>query len=89
VVNRLPAWLRQHGFHQEIRASATCTLEAPPYSKEPDPETGILNADAIVKFAKEQASTAAGSNGANYFPVYTGWRLQHSDRIIGCFETER
>lgn len=54
-VKKLPAWLRRHGFHQSIAPAEVVSLEAPPYRMERDEESKVLNADAIIQYAKEQA----------------------------------
>lgn len=55
-VRKLPTWLRRHGFHQLIAPAEVVSLEAPPYRMERDEESKVLNADALIQYAKEQAS---------------------------------
>jgi arginase len=71
-VHKLPDWLRQHGFHKLIKADEVQTLTAPPYRMTPDPDSSVLNADAIAAYAKEQATLMKGVLSGNSFPVVTG-----------------
>jgi arginase len=55
-VKKLPSWLKKHGFHSLIDPAATVTLEPPAYSMHIDKISGVRNADAIIEYAKKQAS---------------------------------
>lgn len=55
-VKKLPAWLQQHGFHQLIAPAEVVSLAPPPHRMERDEASKVLNADAIIQYAKEQAS---------------------------------
>jgi arginase len=55
-VRKLPAWLKAYGFHQRIRPAKTIPLTPPPYTMDLDETARVRNADAIVRFAAEQAA---------------------------------
>src|ERR1700676_5568213 len=54
-VKRLPDWLRKYNFHHILRPDEVYTLAPPPYSMHVDEESGVRNADEIIKYAKQQA----------------------------------
>ncbi|RZJ51489.1 MAG: arginase family protein [Chryseobacterium sp.] len=51
----LPDWLRKHNFHNALKPETILRLEAPEYTNKKDAETGILNADSLIHYAKQQA----------------------------------
>lgn len=71
-VRGLPEWLRQHHFHQRIAPENIQTLRAPAYQMLMDAASGVLNADAIVRYAKEQAILLSGVLAADTFPLVIG-----------------
>jgi len=54
-VRKLPSWLREHGFHELIGPAEIHSLEAPTYTMQVDPVSGVRNADAIIQYSKDQA----------------------------------
>lgn len=71
-VRKLPAWLRKHHFHHLIAPEKIYTLSPPAYQMHPDPASGVLNADAIVQYAKEQAKLLGDVLSENKFPLVIG-----------------
>jgi arginase len=71
-VRRLPEWLRQHNFHKRIVPENVKTLHAPAYQMIMDIESEVLNADAIVHYAKEQALLLGGVLATDTFPLVIG-----------------
>lgn len=55
-VKKLPEWLRKHKFHELIQPENIFTLPAPDYTMNVDKLSKVRNADAIIQYAKEQAS---------------------------------
>jgi arginase len=71
-VKRLPAWLRQHHFHNRIAPADIRTLPPPTYQAGADQEAAVLNAGAIVQYAREQARFMRGVLAAGKFPLVIG-----------------
>jgi arginase len=71
-VRKLPSWLKQYGFHEQINASDTLTIEPPPYSMHLDKTSGVRNADAIIQYAKEQAALTGQVIADHFFPLVLG-----------------
>jgi arginase len=71
-VRKLPSWLKQHGFHALINASATIALEPPPYSMNFDKTSGVRNADTIIEYAKKQATLLQEVIGSGSFALILG-----------------
>ncbi|PSR54004.1 arginase [Adhaeribacter arboris] len=71
-VKKLPEWLRQHRFHELLAADEVLTLEAPLYSPDRDPETAVLNAEALVGYAQEQSGLLQKVLTKQKFPVVLG-----------------
>ena len=71
-VGRLPDWLRQHNFHQQIAPENIQRLSPPTYQMLLDQESNVLNADAIVHYAKEQAELLSGVLATGTFPLVVG-----------------
>ncbi len=71
-VKKLPDWLRQQQFHNKLNPSQVFRLPAPTYSALPDLETGVLNTDALVQYAQEQASLLLPILEQQQFPVVIG-----------------
>jgi|GEM_PF-5511851 len=55
-VKILPEWFRLHDFHKQINTGDIQSLSPPSYRLELDEESGVLNADGIVDYAKEQVN---------------------------------
>lgn len=71
-VKRLPDWLWKHNFHKIIDAQNTIRIDSPKYSNVKDPETNILNADLLVKYAREQAYLINNLLTQNKLPLIIG-----------------
>lgn len=55
-VKKLPDWLKQFGFHDQIKPDKVVRLEPPVYTMLVDKASQVRNADTIVAYAKEQAA---------------------------------
>ena len=71
-VRKLPEWLKKFNFHKEINPVNIFRLEAPDYSIEPDQESGVLNADAIIAYAQKQAALILNNHQENTFSIMLG-----------------
>jgi arginase len=71
-VKRLPEWLRRHRFQELVAPEEIQTLPPPAYRMELDPESAVLNADAIVPYAQEQAGLLSEVLAAERFPLVIG-----------------
>ncbi len=71
-VKRLPQWLHSHGLYNALNPAAVHSLLPPAYSGDPDPETGIRNADSILSFAKTQANLVEKIVGPDLFTLVIG-----------------
>jgi arginase len=71
-VKKLPAWLREHGFYDLIGPDSVRALQPPPYSMHLDKESGVRNADAIARYAKEQSVLLQPLVQAGTFPFIIG-----------------
>jgi arginase len=54
AVDRLPAWLRQWGFHDRVAPRAVFSVPPPPYAMAMDP-VGVRNAGAIARYSRQLA----------------------------------
>lgn len=72
-VKKLPAWLKQYGFHELLAPQALYSL-APTgaYTMQIDPETGVLHADAVKEYAGQQAQLLTKILTTEAFPVVLG-----------------
>ena len=71
-VRKLPEWLRQHHFHQLIAPEAICVLPPPPYRMHLDPESRVLNTDALAQYAEEEAKLLNEVLSDQKFPLVLG-----------------
>ncbi len=71
-VKKLPAWLRQHGFHQLIAPVDTTTLTPALYTMDVDADSGVRNADTIIAYAQKQAELVKKVVTADLFPLVIG-----------------
>jgi arginase len=71
-VKKLPAWLRKHGFHDLVRPAKVYSIDPPPYSIRLDNESGVRNADAIARYARQQAVLLEKVLSLPSFPVVIG-----------------
>ncbi|MBC9796176.1 arginase family protein [Sinomicrobium weinanense] len=71
-VKNLPAWLRGNGFYHMLKPKNIYTLEPPPYSMQMDPEAGVRNSEAVIRYAKQQAELMDKVLQEAPFPVIIG-----------------
>ncbi|KQB39594.1 arginase family protein [Flavobacterium aquidurense] len=71
-VKKLPDWLWKHNLHKEIDPKNILRLDPPKYTNIKDPETTILNANALVDYAREQAYLINNLLSQNKFPFVLG-----------------
>lgn len=71
-VRNLPEWLRKHNFHKNIAAESIEKIEPPVYQMKLDNASAVLNADAIVQYAKESASILSVVLAEKKFPLVIG-----------------
>ena len=71
-VRNLPSWLKKNRFHDLIKPIEIFSLNAPAYSMDLDEESGVLNANEIIKYAKEQAHFLSQNIVQNSFQIIIG-----------------
>lgn len=71
-VKRLPSWLRKHQFHDRINPEQIFSLSPPEYSMDMDEESGVRNAEKIIKYAKEQAGLLSKHITPDSFQIILG-----------------
>src|SRR6478752_6099615 len=70
-VNKLPAWLKQHGLHDKIVHQKVITVDSPPFAMDIDEESGVRNADIVVEYSKKLAPVVK-DNKENFSLVIGG-----------------
>lgn len=71
-VKNLPDWLWKHHLHKAINSTNIIRLDPPKYTNIREAETNILNADALVAYAREQAYLINNLLSQNKFPFVLG-----------------
>lgn len=71
-VERLPEQLLELGLADRINARRAGRMTVPPKQPIPDPETGVLNAEAIAKWSPKLADAMETLLNAGEFPVVLG-----------------
>jgi arginase len=71
-VEHLPRRLLHLGLAERIHARAAAQLAVPPKDPIPDPETGILNAQAMADWSPKLADAVEAMLNAGDFPVVLG-----------------
>ena len=71
-VRRLPAWLNKYGFYDMFEPQNIHSLSPPQYTMDLDEESGVRNADAIAKYAKQQSELFLKVLGEKVFPFIIG-----------------
>ena len=71
-VERLPEALKTAGLLAELSAEYAGRVEPPPYSPRRDPETLVLNPDALRAYALQLAAAVAGLLQQGKFPLVLG-----------------
>ena len=71
-VRKLAATLRSRDIISRLDALDGGSVAAPPYSPEVDPETTVINAEAIREFSVDLACKAGALLGEGHFPLVLG-----------------
>lgn len=71
-VKRLPAWLKEHGFHQRIAPAIVRRLPAPQPISITDAETRVRNSDQLIAYAIEQQACLTELLREDYFSIILG-----------------
>lgn len=71
-VSRLPAWLKQCGFQEQLRPARVHAVPPPPFADFLDPASGIRNAEALALYSQQLADCVAGLVRQRVFPVVVG-----------------
>jgi len=71
-VKLLPKWFKKHGFHKKINPEQIVELDSPKYAMELDSESGVLNADLVIKFAKQQSELIKNHFDGQTFDIVLG-----------------
>jgi arginase len=71
-VKKLPDWLKQFGFHEQIKPDKVIRLEPPAYTMLVDKASQVRNADNIVVYAKEQAALLYNEINKQSFQLIVG-----------------
>lgn len=80
-VDKLPGALLKHGFHAIINPAEIIIVESPDYQSDIDPQSGIRNADQIVKYSKQLSVAVHTSVNEGHFPLVIGGDCSI---LIGC-----
>jgi arginase len=80
-VKKLPDWLKQFGFHDQIKPDKVFRLEPPAYSMLVDKASQVRNADNIVTYANEQAALLYNEINDESFQLILGGDCSI---LIGC-----
>ena len=71
-VRKLAATLRSRGMVSRLDALDGGRVEPPPYSPELDPETTVMNGEAIREFSVDLAGKVGAVLGEGHFPLVLG-----------------
>lgn len=71
-VKKLPDWLKQFGFHDQIRPDKVIRLDSPAYTMLVDKDSQVRNADNIVAYATEQAALLYNEINSETFQLILG-----------------
>ncbi|AEV99178.1 arginase [Niastella koreensis] len=71
-VKKLPDWLKQFGFHDQVNPDKVVRLEPPAYTMLVDKASQVRNADSIVAYAKEQAALLYNEINDDSFQLILG-----------------
>src|SRR3954452_22402162 len=80
-VNKLPAWLKQHGLSQALQPETIITVEAPAYEMIVDPVSGVLNADRVAEYSKKLSTVIRSANKQHDFLLVIGGDCSI---LLGC-----
>lgn len=71
-VKNLPDWLWKHNLHKTLHPKNSIRLDPPRYSPVRDSETGVLNSNSLIDYAREQAYLINNLLSQNKFPFVLG-----------------
>ncbi|QDW22708.1 arginase family protein [Flavobacterium sp. KBS0721] len=71
-VKNLPNWFWKHNLHKAINHKDVLRLDPPRYTNIRETETNILNANALIDYAREQAYLINNLLSQNKFPFILG-----------------
>ncbi len=71
-VKKLPEWLKKNGFHKRINPEKILRIEPPKYGMDLDIESGVRNADNIIKYAIDQSKLLSSTLNENVFHLILG-----------------
>ena len=71
-VKKLPDWLKQFGFHDQLKPEKVIRLAPPAYTMLVDEASQVRNADSIVAYAKEQAALLYNEFNNDSFQLILG-----------------
>src|SRR5688572_23216625 len=74
-VQHLSAALLRAGLAERLNAKAIERVEPPPFKAGPEPETGVLNAEAIAAWSPKLADAVDAALDRGAFPVVLGGLL--------------
>lgn len=72
TVNKLPAWLKKHGFHRQINPELVLGIKPPGYSMDLDKESGVRNANKLVDYAIQQSELVYRQLEGGAFQIIIG-----------------
>lgn len=71
-VKLLPEWFRKHSFHKHINPQQIVVLNPPEYTMEMDEESGVLNANMVIRYALEQSEFFSKYLNEDAFSIVLG-----------------
>ena len=71
-VKLFPDWMRINKFHDLISPNRSFTLVPPAYSVDLDQDSGVINADKIIQYAKDQAKLLSDLLDRDSFAIILG-----------------
>ena len=80
-VYKLPLWLNQFGFHNNLSAKEVIHIEPPPYTSIIDQDSMIRSCDEIIEYSSRLGDAIHKAIQSNLFPVVIGGDCSI---LIGC-----
>lgn len=71
-VKLLPEWFRKHHFHELLNPKNIIALKPPKYTMVMDRESGVLNADLVIEYAKKQSELMKDHFEGQTFEIILG-----------------
>ena len=89
-VSHLPDALRETGFYDKLAAKFAARVPAPPFNPQRDPNTHLLNGEAIASYSRSLAEVVAPVIQSGQFPVVwrtclNGFSDRYWARCRSCF----